>query len=246
MIDALAARQGVICLVGAGGKKSALYRLAALHPGRVGITATVHIPYFPPELCAVEVIADDATSLVDEVMAAPGPRVAFAMEPGKQGRWGGVAPELILRIHRQAGFHATLVKADGARGLLIKAPGAREPRIPDGADTVIPVVSAAVLGRSLDPRTVHRPDCLRAVTGLEPGDIVRPIHLARLLSSESGALKQVGDATVIPLINMVDDAATEKMARETADLALASSGRLERVVLACLKPEPSLIAVVER
>jgi probable selenium-dependent hydroxylase accessory protein YqeC len=246
VIDALAARSGIVCLVGAGGKKSALYHLAALHSGRVGITATVHIPFFPPELQAVEVIGDDATDLVVEVAAAEGQRVAFAMEPGKRGRWGGVAAELIPVIHRRAGFDVTLVKADGARGLLIKAPGVGEPRIPAGADTVLPVVSAAVLGHALDERTVHRPECLRAVTGLEPGAIVRPAHLARLLTSPAGGLKAVGEATVIPLINMVDDAVTERWAREAAEQALALSDRLERVVLACMKRTPALVAVIER
>ena len=47
LFDVLGAHSGVVCLVGAGGKKTTLYRLAAEHPGRVGVTATVHIPYFP-------------------------------------------------------------------------------------------------------------------------------------------------------------------------------------------------------
>ena len=42
LLDLLAARTGLVCAVGAGGKKSTLYRLAEAHrlagTGRVGLT----------------------------------------------------------------------------------------------------------------------------------------------------------------------------------------------------------------
>ena len=41
LLDALEAHSGLVCFVGAGGKKTILYRLGAAHPGRVGITATL-------------------------------------------------------------------------------------------------------------------------------------------------------------------------------------------------------------
>ena len=58
LVDALEARSGLVCFVGAGGKKTILYRLGAAHPGRVGITATVHISFFPKALDARHVVAN--------------------------------------------------------------------------------------------------------------------------------------------------------------------------------------------
>ncbi len=47
ILDLFQARRGVICAVGAGGKKSTLYNLVARHPGRVALTATVFTAHFP-------------------------------------------------------------------------------------------------------------------------------------------------------------------------------------------------------
>ena len=44
-------------------------------------------------------------------------------------------------------------------------------------------------------------------------------HLARLLCAADGALKGVGEATVVPLLNMVDDNARSDGARAVARLA---------------------------
>ncbi len=38
LLDLLDARAGIVCAVGAGGKKSLLRHLATAHPGRVAIT----------------------------------------------------------------------------------------------------------------------------------------------------------------------------------------------------------------
>ena len=40
-VDLLDARSGIVCAVGAGGKKTTLYALARRHPGRIALTTTV-------------------------------------------------------------------------------------------------------------------------------------------------------------------------------------------------------------
>ncbi|MDQ3774178.1 MAG: hypothetical protein M3461_07335, partial [Pseudomonadota bacterium] len=57
LLEALAATRGLVALVGAGGKKTTLYRLARAHAGRIGITATVAIPPFPADLGAHVIVA---------------------------------------------------------------------------------------------------------------------------------------------------------------------------------------------
>ena len=47
LIDVFEADSGIISCIGAGGKKSIMFRLAEAHNGRVGITATAHIEFFP-------------------------------------------------------------------------------------------------------------------------------------------------------------------------------------------------------
>jgi len=247
LIEALQAAGGLVCLVGAGGKKSTMYRLAALHPGRVGVTATVMIPPFPRTLEAFRVVEPPPQLERAVVAAARDHRVvAFATPSDKHGRLGGVERQDLERLHAAAGFEVTLVKADGARSRWIKAPGEQEPQIPPGARTVIPVVSAGVIGQPLDERIAHRVDRVSAVTGAQPGELLGPEHVARLLTSAEGALKQVGDAGVVPLVNMVDDAGAEAAARAVAELALARSRRFDRVVLASMRRPDPLVAVIER
>ena len=53
LLDSLDARAGIVCFVGAGGKKTAIGRLARLHPGRVGIASTTKIPPLPGKIEAL-------------------------------------------------------------------------------------------------------------------------------------------------------------------------------------------------
>lgn len=247
LLEALEARRGVVCLVGAGGKKTTLYRLAAAHGGRVGITSTVAIPPFPAALAARRVIADDSVILAKVAEAAARARVvAFAKPSIKPGRLGGIEPSQVVAISAAARFEVTLVKADGARSRWIKAPEIDEPQIPKEASTVIPVVSARAIGEPLSDHIAHRVDRLARLLKMRPGDILTAEHIACLLANEEGMLKDVGRARVIPLINMVDNGAIKDMAWEAATRALALSERFDRVVLACMRHPVPLVGVVER
>jgi probable selenium-dependent hydroxylase accessory protein YqeC len=247
LLQVLHAQTGLVCLVGAGGKKTTLYRLALMHSGRVGLTSTVLIHPFP-KLPAAEIISDEAAIVPAVVKAAAMRRmVAFALTSTKHERLGGLPCAQVAHIHAVASFDVTLIKADGARGRRIKAPGANEPQIPEGTSTVIPVVSTRVIGRRLTERVAHRIERITAVTSARPGEIITSEHVARLLTSEQGSLKNAGDAAIVPLINMVDNAELEVVAREAAYRALElCEGRFERVVLTSMRRTDPVVAVIER
>jgi probable selenium-dependent hydroxylase accessory protein YqeC len=142
-----------------------------------------------------------------------------------------------------------LVKADGARMREFKAPNETEPRLPTRADTVVPVASAHVVGERLDDESVHRVDRVAALTGLDSGDPIGPEDVARVLASPEGGRKGVPEgATVVPLVNKVDDAHLEGTAREIAEavLTFTDEDEVPRVVLAELRAEDPLVAIVER
>lgn len=247
LLDALDARSGLVCFVGAGGKKTALYRLATIHPGRVGITATVHIPFFPKALKARQVVANH-DELLPAVLAAlaEDEKIAFASPSEKHGRFSGLEPSLITRIHTEAGFDVTLIKADGARSRWIKAPNEAEPQIPSDATIVIPVVSARAIGERLSRRIAHRLERIESVCGVRLGEPVTPLHVARLLADEQGGLCGSGNARVVPLINMVDDEERKALAIEVAEHALDVCKRFDRVVLTSMRRDDPLIDVIRR
>ncbi|MFQ6023239.1 MAG: selenium cofactor biosynthesis protein YqeC, partial [Acidiferrobacterales bacterium] len=157
LLDVLEARSGLVCAVGAGGKKTTLYRLATLHPGRVALTSTVSIPPFPKGLEAwvVRKHTQQLMAAVSEAAMAHR-RVAYTQPSSKRGRFEGVPATQVQEIHNTLRFDVTFVKADGARTRLVKAPAHDEPQIPPGTTTVIPIVSARVLNVPLSERTAHR------------------------------------------------------------------------------------------
>lgn len=247
LIDLLAARKGIVCVVGAGGKKSIIYQLAREHAGRVAVTTSVHMSEFPESL-SMERIIDDGAVLRERVLAADTARcVAYAHRSHKQGRTAGVDPATIASIHKEAGFDATFVKADGARMRWIKAPAQGEPLIVPDVATVIPVLSARAIGEPLDERVAHRVERVEAVTGIARGGTLTAEAVGRLLASENGALRGVGDARVAPVINMVDNDRQQELAMAAATAAMAMTSRFDRVVLCCLRqPSAPVVAVVTR
>lgn len=245
LLDALQAHEGIVCAVGAGGKKSVLYQLAREHPGRLALTATVHTTEFPADLGVDQVIDEDASLRARVLAADPSRSVAYACPSSKPGRHAGASPATIRAIHDAGIFAATFVKADGARMRWIKAPEADEPILVPGADTVIPVVSARAIGEPLSERVAHRIDRVAEVTGTAPGELLTPEAVGRLLASGHGALQHAGSARVAPVINMVDNRNKEELARAAAGAAIAMTSRFDRVVLCCLRrPEDPVVAVV--
>ena len=244
IVDALAARSGTTCVVGAGGKKTAMATLAARLDEAV-VTATVRIPIFDDWVARVAV-TDDPLATVESAADDDFP-LGVVPEREREDRYRGYDPETVDALADTD--HPVLVKADGARMREFKAPAENEPQLPRTADSVVPVASARVVGEWLTGEAVHRVDRVAALTGLDPGDPIGPEDVARVLASPEGGRKGVPDgATVVPLVNKVDDDHLEGTAREIAEAVLALTDEVEvpRVVLAELRADDPLVAVVER
>lgn len=246
LIDALAARRGIVCVVGAGGKKSIMARLAAAHPGRVGLTATTRIPPLPEGVGDVRLALGPHDTEATVAAAARDCRVVVFTGPATAAdRLEGLAPELVAAIHQTARFDLTLVKADGARMRLIKAPGPGEPRLVPGAATILLVVSARAVGRPLDDRVAHRPERIAALTGAGLGTAIEPIHVGRLLVSLAATMARIAPARIVPVVNMADDTALAGAARAIAIAALRDRPVFDRVVVTALAGADQIIDIIE-
>jgi len=229
LIEALSGDAGLVCVVGAGGKKTTLYALAN-RLDRAVVTATVRIPIFDDQVADVRVTRDPVGALRDAVDDAwP---LGLVPERERDDRYLGYDRETVTAIRATPGHGPVLVKADGARTRLLKAPDEREPQIPATADTVIPVASARVVGKPLSDAHVHRPERVADLTGLQLGDPIAPEDVGTVLAHRLGGRKRVPpSATVVPLINMVDD---DELAATGRAIAAAVHDRADvpRVVLA--------------
>ncbi len=218
--------QGLTCVVGAGGKKTTLYALAnALD--RAVVTATVRIPIFDPHVARV-VVTDEPVRAIEECEEWP-----LGVVPEREGadRYRGYDREVVGEMAGRTDV-PILVKADGARMREFKAPDDREPQIPKAADTVLPIASVHAVGEPLDETIVHRSERVAAIAGIDGGEEITPETVAEVLASPEGGLKDVPEeATVIPILNKVDDGEDENVAREIAH-GIHDRADVSQVVLA--------------
>lgn len=237
IVNALDAGTGLTCVVGAGGKKTTMYAIAS-RLDRAVVTATVRIPIFDPHVERVSV-TDNPVAAIEASEVWP-----IGVVPKREGnRYVGYETATVDAI--ADAVDAVLVKADGARMRQFKAPDETEPRLPSGTDTVIPIASAHIVGKPLTPEHVHRVERVAAITGRDPGDIIRAQDVAVVLTSDRGGLKDVpAGASIAPLVNMVDDSDLEAVAREIAAEILDRED-VSRVVLARMIADEPLVAVVD-
>ncbi|MEM8949638.1 MAG: selenium cofactor biosynthesis protein YqeC [Pseudomonadota bacterium] len=248
-INALEASGGIVAAVGAGGKKSTLYRLLEAHriigTERVLLTSTVQIAAQPKAL-EIETHVVEGGDTIAAVDATDGRDGAFffAGPSEKPGRYSGLPEHLIDSVYRRAAFDVALVKADGARMRMIKAPSENEPALPDGVSTILPIVSARAFGRPLNERIAHRPERLAQVIDADIGTALTPDHVAKLLASPEGSLRRTAEARVVPIINMVDRPERQAWAEEAAEQALSMTRRFDRVILASMISPSPLVKIV--
>jgi probable selenium-dependent hydroxylase accessory protein YqeC len=239
-----------VAFVGAGGKKTAMGRLATEGTRRgvaVGYTTTTAMP--PPADLPLVVgdlgVDDDDGARTDECddgdddarpspLADRDPPVAFAREwvsdPARADRKvRGFDPGVVDDLFAAGRFDWLLVKADGARRREFKAPGDAEPVVPRSATHVVPVASVRAVGDPLTEATVHRPERVAALSGAAVGDRITPETVGAVLASPDGGCRGVPPgATVTPAVNKADTAALRETAVAALDHALARTDRFDR------------------
>lgn len=245
LLEALAAEHGIVCAVGAGGKKTLLYHLLQHHPGRTAMTTTV-FTYEPPRRLEAALVVDSEANLRERVPGHRASRILYAQPSDKAGRLAGVSADTLTSIHREGGFDLTVVKADGARMRRIKAPREDEPVIPVGANVVLLVGSVHALARPVNERIAHRLERVLEVTGMQAEQLLTPATMARLFTHPEGLQRGTEGLTAIPVLNMVDSDVDLEAARVVAHHILADSDRFDRVVLTSLRHPGLLVETIHR
>lgn len=224
LVTAIGGSDGPLCVVGAGGKTTTLYALAS-RLDRAIVTSTVRIPIFDREVSSVEVSADPVAAL-DTVQNSSFP---LGLVPEREGgdRYRGYDPAVVDSL---AAAHdgSVLVKADGARMRDFKAPDEHEPRIPDSAAVVVPVVSSHVVGKPLTGHWVHRPERVAELADADIGDEITVDTVGTVIAHEQGGLRGVpSGVTVVPLVTKVDSQEHERVARGIAECIHDRADRFE-------------------
>jgi probable selenium-dependent hydroxylase accessory protein YqeC len=210
----------LICFVGAGGKTTALFRLAKELKEcekRVLVTTTTAI-YSPDKSNCDEVIlgraedSDVMTKRIDPCICALGREIAA------DNKLRGVNKEYITRLFLEEVFDFILVEADGSRQRSIKAPGDHEPVIPGGTTKVVGVVGLDVFGTKISSSSVHRPEQFCRLTDKVIGDIIDGGSIAKLVLKPEGLFKTVHQGVrKYVLFNKADNSNREKAAKGVID-----------------------------
>jgi probable selenium-dependent hydroxylase accessory protein YqeC len=222
----------VVAIVGAGGKTTLAYGMAAEARSRglsVIVTTTTHMGALAPEITGPLLVEEDGD---------PGPALAAALrDHGRATLLGrrvrpdkleGIAPERVDELARRACL--VIVEADGARQRSLKLPAPHEPVVPASTTLLLVVAAVDALGQPLDERYVHRLELVCAATGRAPGEIVDESAFASALLCDGGYRARVPSGARLGLfLNKVEDwdAASRLAARlrPAYDIVVAGSAR---------------------
>jgi len=208
--------------VGAGGKTTLVYRLAAEARAaglRTLVTTTTHMGTLDeattgPVLVEAEQDGPAVDAALLRALAAEG-RATVLGRRVRADKLEGLPPERVDALARMADL--TLVEADGARGRSLKAPAAHEPVIPSSATMVVVVAALDVLGAPLDEDRVHRVEQVAAAAGVAAGATVDAALVARALAAPASYPSRIPrGARCVVFLNKADDGGALAAARAIA------------------------------
>ena len=218
----------VVSLVGGGGKTTLMYFMAktcAAEGKKVLVTTTTHI--FAPAERYYAACAEDARALWERgsfaVIGTPVP------EKGKLK-----APDRALLDTLLPEADAVFIEADGSKHCPIKVPREGEPVFIPRSDLVIAVMGLSAVGKPLY-------ECCFGLTGAAElldtaaDRILTAEDAARILSSDRGSRKDIGDRDFCVVLNQCDDGKRRRTADEIA-MWLREFG-VDQVVMTAFEPE---------
>lgn len=235
----------LIALVGAGGKTTLMFALAAeLRSGGRRVLTTTTTKIFPPAAAEspLTVIGGPETfPHIREGLSRHG-HLTWAAALGPGGKLIGVTLPDLSRLWSLSWADVLIVEADGSARLPLKAPGPAEPVVPEETSLLVSVYGLSALGRPLDRTSAFRPEIISRLTGLAPGSPITPETLRRLAVHPEGGLKgwKAGMRAVC-LLNQRDLPADPGIAPEIAASILHSKPHpFDRVITGQLKPKRHL------
>lgn len=208
-LQCLGIRRGdVVAVVGAGGKTTLCYRLAAdarTAGLSVLVTTTTHMGTLPQATTGPLLVDEDGdeTSAVQAALATEG-RATLLGRRIREDKLEGVSPERVDALRASADL--VLVEADGARGRSLKVPAAHEPVLPRLTTLLVVMAALDVLGEPLTEERIHRLDLVVAATGTAVGEAVDEDTVVACLRCARGYMSRLPHgARAAVFLNKVED-----------------------------------------
>jgi len=221
---------GVISIVGAGGKTSLMFCLAReiSDYGQTVLTTTTTKMMMPRiEQAAHVILTASIQSLLDRTEEFLKKNnhlyTASARLQQKPEKLDGFEPDFIDQLEHSNVFQWILVEADGAARKPLKVPAEHEPVIPASSRWVVGLMGLKAIGKPLEPEWVFRHERFAAITGLAQGHPVTANALALAAIHPEGIFKKTPEnARKILFLNTAGNADRRTAGREVA-AAIAES-----------------------
>lgn len=229
LFELLQLRPGIIALVGAGGKTTAMFTLAQelLQTNqRIIITTTTHI--FPPDPQEYgPVFAPDDTRL-QSFLQTHGIAVV-ASGQNAQGKLTGVTSSQIDQLAQLADY--VLVEADGSRRMPCKVPASHEPALPQNAHQVVGVLGLSAVGQPF-AQACFRAELACPHLSTSVSEAILPHHLANIAAQPWGLAKDTRNRSFTVLLNQKDCCSPQTILQIAQQI---KEQGVTRVVATCLK-----------
>lgn len=222
-------KKDMICIVGAGGKTSVMFRLAqelSSRGMRVLVTTTTAI-YYPDrkQYDQIFVSEEEAPELFDKESNSG--ITVLGRSVSSEGKLLGVNPEFLDIVFMKGIFDCIIVEGDGSKSRPVKAPARHEPVIPSRTGKLIGLIGLDSVGMEVCPEFVHRSELFCAITGCRENDIINSEMISRLVVHEEGLFKSAPAFSERYLV--LNKADGEKEMETAADIAQKLSDKKHKL-----------------
>ena len=204
--------QGVVSLVGAGGKTSLMFKLAheISEAGESVLTTTTTKMYEPPrDQSSCLIVSDSVEKIVKKSKYFLNKTklhiTTAASHVQHEKKLIGLQPEAIESISKANLFSWIIVEADGAAGKPLKAHADYEPIIPTSTKWLVGMIGLKGVGKPLSDDWVHRPELFSTITGLAANKEVTEAAVGDVLMHDKGIFKDASaNALRVVFLNQAD------------------------------------------
>lgn len=242
--------QGVVSLVGAGGKTSLMFKLAheISEAGESVLTTTTTKIYEPTrDQSSCLIVSDSVETIVNKVKDLFKNNIlhvtAAAGHLQNENKLIGHKPKAIDALSKTNLFRWIIAEADGAGGKPLKAPANHEPVIPESTKWVIGIVGLNGVGKPLTDEWVHRPELFSTITGLAAKKEVTEAAVGDVLIHDKGIFNNApANALRVVFLNQADVPGGLETGRTIANLiGKKEKTGIKRIVIGQTMGDPPVL-----
>lgn len=230
-----------ICIIGAGGKTTTLFKLSneLKKEGKKVLVTTTTAIFYPEKENYDELFIDSSSNIIEKFNnIEKGSVTIIGREVSKENKLLGIKKEIIEQIYNLNIFDYILVEADGAKRKSIKCPAEHEPVIPQNTSKTIGVIGLDSIGLKINDKNVHRPELFCKITDSRMEDIIDEYTIFKLINNKKGLFKGVPkESKKYILLNKMDDEKRKKSSLLIADLLFKSSFDIDGLIVGSVMKE---------